>query len=313
MEIFEFSRQCLSPSLAAAGNPGLATGGQTSDVRRRTRRKCYGGQKSCREHSASETSLRAEPSSGNRRLRELDWKSLPCTELPRPSFYSDEWRRKQKLPAAKEVFEVQAVGWGLKSVEKLPPALRPDPGFRRFIRSRPDFLMLDALGNAQGFDDSKAAVLRYLSRCPQGDGWIRFGTRAGASADVGRALALLGTRAAGDQGRTRPNRSNYGSRDSGAEANRNLQFEASAEPGPGCRKLRRSANFSQVAFNRSSASYKILQCFLGKPFGYGLAKVWLRFGYTVEFDRSTEKPENRLQIPIRFSNKTPFGLLENGF
>ena len=82
--------------------------------------------------SASETSLRAEPSSGNRRLRELDWKSLPCTELPRPSFYSDEWRRKQKLPAAKEVFEVQAVGWGLKSVEKLPPALRPDPGFRRF-------------------------------------------------------------------------------------------------------------------------------------------------------------------------------------
>jgi hypothetical protein len=173
--------------------------------------------------------------------------------------------------------------------------------------------MLDALGNAQCFDDSKAAVLRYLSRCPQGDGWIRFGTRAGASADVGRALALLGTRAAGDQGRTRPNRSNYGSRDSGAEANRNLQFEASAEPGPGCRKLRRSANFSQVAFNRSSASYKILQCFLGKPFGYGLAKVWLRFGYTVEFDRSTEKPENRLQIPIRFSNKTPFGLLENGF
>ena len=130
--------------------------------------------------------------------------------------------------------------------------------------------MLDALGNAQGFDDSKAAVLRYLSRCPQGDGWIRFGTRAGASADVGRALALLGTRAAGDQGRTRPNRSNYGSRDSGAEANRNLQFEASAEPGPGCRKLRRSANFSQVAFNRSSASYKILQCFLGKPFGYGV-------------------------------------------
>ena len=187
------------------------------------------------------------------------------------------------------------------------------PASAAFIRSRPDFLMLDALGNAQGFDDSKAAVLRYLSRCPQGDGWIRFGTRAGASADVGRALALLGTRAAGDQGRTRPNRSNYGSRDSGAEANRNLQFEASAEPGPGCRKLRRSANFSQVAFNRSSASYKILQCFLGKPFGYGLAKVWLRFGYTVEFDRSTEKPENRLQIPIRFSNKTPFGLLENGF
>jgi hypothetical protein len=111
--------------------------------------------------SASENLLRAEHRSGNRCLRELDWKSLPCKELPRPSFCSDEWRRKQKLPAAKEFFEVQAVNWRLKSVEKLPPALRPDPAFRRFHPIAFGLLMLDDLGNAEGFGDSEAAVLRY--------------------------------------------------------------------------------------------------------------------------------------------------------
>jgi hypothetical protein len=111
--------------------------------------------------SASENLLRAEHRSGNRCLRELDWKSLPCIELPRPSFCSDEWRRKQKLPAAKEFFEVQAVNWRLKSVETLPPALRPDPAFRRFHPIASGLLMLDDLGNAEGFGDSEAAVLRY--------------------------------------------------------------------------------------------------------------------------------------------------------
>ena len=110
---------------------------------------------------ASGSSLRAEHRSGNRRLRELDWKSLPCIQLPRPSSYSDERRRKQKLPAAKEVFEVQAEGWRLRSVENLPAALRPDPAFRRFHPIASGLLMLDDLGNAEGFGDSEAAVLRY--------------------------------------------------------------------------------------------------------------------------------------------------------
>ena len=110
---------------------------------------------------ALEGSSRAGHSSGSRRLRELDWKSLPCVELPRPSFCSDEWRRKQKLPAAKDVFEVQADGWQLKSVEKLPAAQRPDPAFRRFHPIASGLLMLDDLGNAQGFSDNEAAALRY--------------------------------------------------------------------------------------------------------------------------------------------------------
>ena len=111
--------------------------------------------------SAFQGSLRAEHRSSNRSLLELDWKSLPCIELPRPSFYSDESRRKQKLPVPNEVFEVQADGWRLKSIEKLPPALRPDRAFRRFHPIASGLLMLDDLGNAQGFGDSAAAILRY--------------------------------------------------------------------------------------------------------------------------------------------------------
>jgi hypothetical protein len=75
----------------------------------------------------SDGSLGAARGSGNRRLRGLDWQSLPCVKLPQPSFRRDEWRRKRRLPAAKDTFEVQAAGWRLNSVEELPAALRPGP------------------------------------------------------------------------------------------------------------------------------------------------------------------------------------------
>ena len=104
---------------------------------------------------------RAEHRRDNRRLRELDWKSLPCVKLPPPSFRRDERWGKHKPPIARDLFEVQAAGWQLKSVEKLPAALRPDPAFRRFYPIASGLLMLDDLGNAEGFGDSEAAVLRY--------------------------------------------------------------------------------------------------------------------------------------------------------
>ena len=110
---------------------------------------------------ASEGSLRAEHRGGDGSLRELDWTGLPSVQLPPPTVGSDELRRKQKLPAAKEVFEVQAASWRLLSVEKLPVALRPDPAFRRFHPIACGLLMLDDLGNAHGFGDSAAAILRY--------------------------------------------------------------------------------------------------------------------------------------------------------
>jgi hypothetical protein len=106
-------------------------------------------------------SLHAEHRSRNRGLRELEWRTLPCIKLPRPSFRWNEGRRNRKLPAIKDMFEVQAVGWRLRSVEDLPAALRPDPAFRRFHPIASGLLMLDDLGNAQGFADSEAAVLRY--------------------------------------------------------------------------------------------------------------------------------------------------------
>jgi hypothetical protein len=72
----------------------------------------------------------------------------------------NEGRRNRKLPAIKDMFELQAAGWRLRSVEDLPAALRPDPAFRRFHPIASGLLMLDDLGNAQGFADGEAAVLR---------------------------------------------------------------------------------------------------------------------------------------------------------
>jgi hypothetical protein len=94
-------------------------------------------------------------------LRKLEWRYLPYIKLPLPSVCRDEGQHKQKLPAAKDSFAVQAAGWRLQSVEELPPALRPDPAFRRFHPIASGLLMLDDLGNADDFGESEAAVLRY--------------------------------------------------------------------------------------------------------------------------------------------------------
>jgi hypothetical protein len=110
---------------------------------------------------ALEGSLRTEHRSGSRRLRELDWKALLWVKPPLPPFSWDDWPRKRKVPAANDVFEVQGAGWRLKAVEKLPSGLRPDPAFRRFHPIASGLLMLDDLGNSQGFGDIEAAVLRY--------------------------------------------------------------------------------------------------------------------------------------------------------
>lgn len=110
---------------------------------------------------ASESSPLDDQSDWNQRLRELDWKSLLSLKLPQPSFRWDERRRKRKPPAVRDTFEAQGAGWWIKSVQDLPAGLRPDPAFRRFHSIGSGLLMLDDLGNAQGFKDSEAAILRY--------------------------------------------------------------------------------------------------------------------------------------------------------
>jgi hypothetical protein len=81
--------------------------------------------------------------------------------MPQPSFRWDEQRRKREPPAVRDTFEVQGAGWWLKSVRDLPAALRPDPAIRRFHPIGSGLLMLHDLGNAQGFENSEAAILRY--------------------------------------------------------------------------------------------------------------------------------------------------------
>jgi hypothetical protein len=105
------------------------------------------------------SSSSAEHGKADDRPRELDYGSLPCLELPRPSFSPTEYREPELT--TKDSFQVQGDDLRIKSVEKLPLALRPDPAFRRFHPIASGLLMMDDLGNAKGYAESEAAVLRY--------------------------------------------------------------------------------------------------------------------------------------------------------
>ncbi len=97
------------------------------------------------------------------RLRELDLKSLPYVPLPRAPL---RWRQARsgdarKMPEAEDAFEIRDAKWRLTAVQKLPPAERPDPAFRRQYPLDRGLLMIDDLGKTKGLGPIKAAALRY--------------------------------------------------------------------------------------------------------------------------------------------------------
>jgi DnaJ domain len=99
----------------------------------------------------------------NARLRELDLKSLPYVPLPRAPLRWEEARSKgaREIPEAQDTFEVRDAWWRLTMVEKLPPAERPDPAFRRLYPVESGLLIIDDLGKAKGLGPIEAAALRY--------------------------------------------------------------------------------------------------------------------------------------------------------
>jgi len=110
--------------------------------------------------SAGHSSQRADHENADDRLRELDWRSLPCVNLPHPSLHRSEYCREPERTRLNNHFYLQAENWEIKSVDKLPLARRPDPAFRRFHPIASGLLMFDDLGNATG-SQSEAAILRY--------------------------------------------------------------------------------------------------------------------------------------------------------
>jgi len=99
------------------------------------------------------------------RLRELDLNSLPHVPLPQAPL---RWERARsgdgrKMPQAEDAFEIRDAKWRLTAVQKLPPAERPDPAFRRSHPVDSGLLMIDDLGKAKGLGPIRAAALRYDS------------------------------------------------------------------------------------------------------------------------------------------------------
>jgi hypothetical protein len=97
------------------------------------------------------------------RLRELDLKSLPHVPLPRAPL---RWEQAHSgdartMPEAEDGFEIRDAKWRLTAVQKLPPAERPDPAFRRLYSVDRGLLMIDDLGKAEGLGPIQAAALRY--------------------------------------------------------------------------------------------------------------------------------------------------------
>jgi hypothetical protein len=111
--------------------------------------------------NAANSSSRIEEGNADDPLHELDWKSLPAEMLPPPPLRRARCRPQSDITRTNDLFEVQADGWRIKSVDKLPLSLRPDPAFRRFHPIASGLLMFDDLGNAKGFGNSEAATLRY--------------------------------------------------------------------------------------------------------------------------------------------------------
>ena len=98
------------------------------------------------------------------RLREIDIASLSYVPLPRAPLQWEEaqaGRVRAAVPEAEEHFEIRDADWRIATVEKIPPAQRPDTAFRQMHPTDSGLLMIDDLGKADGLGPIEAAALRY--------------------------------------------------------------------------------------------------------------------------------------------------------
>lgn len=98
------------------------------------------------------------------RLREIDVSSLSYVPLPRAPLRWEETqavRERAMVPEAEDQFEVRDADWRITTVEKIPPAQRPDTAFRQMHPTDSGLVMIDDLGKAGGLGQIEAAALRY--------------------------------------------------------------------------------------------------------------------------------------------------------
>ena len=98
------------------------------------------------------------------KLREVDVAPLSYVPLPRAPLRWEETqagRDRAAIPEAEEQFEVHDADWHIATVDKIPPAERPDTAFRQMHPANSGIVMIDDLGKADGVGQIEAAALRY--------------------------------------------------------------------------------------------------------------------------------------------------------
>jgi len=93
----------------------------------------------------------------------IDVTGLPYVPLPRaPGHWEGSRDESARTASAGPPFEVsEGDGWKILSVQHLPKEERPDTAFRQMHPIDTGLLMLDDLGNAEGFGDAPSAALRF--------------------------------------------------------------------------------------------------------------------------------------------------------
>lgn len=96
-------------------------------------------------------------------VAEIDVACLPYVPLPRaPRRWEESRSEGARTASASEPFEVdEADGWQVIRVEQLPKGERPDTAFRQMHPIDTGLLMLDDLGQAEGFGGAPSAALRF--------------------------------------------------------------------------------------------------------------------------------------------------------
>ena len=97
------------------------------------------------------------------RLHELAVESLTYVPLPRAPLRWEEAQvgSKRAVPQTEDHFEIRDADWQIETVEKIPPAQRPDTAFRQMHPTDSGLVVIDDLGKADGLGQIEAAAMRY--------------------------------------------------------------------------------------------------------------------------------------------------------
>jgi hypothetical protein len=94
--------------------------------------------------------------------RAINFADLERIPLPHsPVRWEVQQQATETIAPPKDDFETRDADWRLLSIERLPPAARPDPAFRQLYPLGTGMLLVDDLGKSEAFSEAPAAVQLY--------------------------------------------------------------------------------------------------------------------------------------------------------